>query len=109
LEFNYATFELREICESRRKAVAALGAPAARALKQCLADLAALPTAADLAALFEGQMIIRSSSERSISLGTGHHLVFCAGNVKKPRTASGETDWPKVSRIRILGVEVMNG
>jgi hypothetical protein len=108
LEFNYVTLELREICENRRKAVAALGAPAAHVLKQCLADLAALPTAADLAILFEGQMTVRSSSERLINLGSGRHLVFCAGNLKDPRTESGETDWSKVSRIRILGVEVTN-
>lgn len=109
MEFSFATMKLRGICESHRKAAASLGAPSALALKQCLADLAALPTAADLTVLYGGLITDLSPSGRSISLGTGHHIAFCEGHTKIPRLASGETDWSKVSRIMILGVEVTNG
>ena len=64
--------------------------------------------AADLTVLYEGQMTDRNEAERLISLG-GHHIVFSQGHSTPPRSATGSIDWSKVSRIRILEIEVANG
>ena len=105
VELTFASTELRGICESRRRAISAVGVHAARELEQKLADLAALPTVADLAELLSDSIIERSPAEKAIRLKAGYHLVFCAGHVKVPLTSFGATDWAKVSRIRIIALE----
>lgn len=105
VELTFASTELRGICESRRRAISAIGVHAARELEQMLADLAALPTFADLPELLSDSIIERSPTEKAIRLKAGCHLVFCAAHVKVPLSSSGATDWAKVSRIRIIALE----
>jgi hypothetical protein len=105
VELTFASTELRGICESRRRAISAIGVHAARELEQMLADLAALPTFADLPELLSDSIIERSPTGKAIRLKAGCHLVFCAAHVKVPLSSSGATDWAKVSRIRIIALE----
>ena len=109
MEFSFANMRLRGICESHRKAGAALGMPSALLLKQCLADLAALRNATDLTVLYEGQMVDRNDAERSIKLVKSHHIVICPGHPTPPRSATEGTDRSTVSRIRILEIGLANG
>jgi hypothetical protein len=109
VELTFASTELRGICESRRRAISAVGVHAARELERILADLAALPTVADLAELLSDSIIERSPAEKAIRLTAGYHLVFCAGHVKAPLTSSGATDWAKVFRIRIIALVSARG
>jgi hypothetical protein len=105
VELAFASLELRNICESRRRATNLLGAEAAHELAQRLADLSAFATAAELADLFPSDIVDRSPSERVLRLRTGHDLVFCAGHVDVPVREDGLTDWTRVSRLRIIAVE----
>lgn len=105
MELSFSTTELREICEKRGTAIASLGPATALELEQRLADIEALDTVADLAALFPDNVVERSSSERALRLSTGHSLVFRCGHVKAPLTLAGATDWEKVTRMRILAIE----
>ena len=109
MELSFASIELRHICESQQKAVAAIGAENARELKRRLAELDAMPTVEDFYNLFKDDLIHRSSSERSIQLSEQYQLVFCAGHVRVPTTVSGAVDWAKVSRVKITALEKMDG
>jgi hypothetical protein len=106
LELSFSTLELRDICERREVAVATLGIPAALELEQRLADIEACNTVADLMSLFPDDIIDRSPDERSFLLTTGHAVVFRSGHVKTPTTSAGATDWERVTRIRIIALEI---
>lgn len=105
MELSFATTELREICEKRDAAVAALGTAAALELEQRLADIEALETAADLGALFPADVLERSQTERALRLRAGYKIAFRSGHVHTPFTPMGDTDWRKVTRMRILAIE----
>ena len=109
VELAFATIELRSICESRRRAAAALGMQAAKELAHRLADLTAIGTVAGMAGLFPEDIIERSPVERSIRMKADYDLVFCAGHVNVPKTSSGATDWARISKIRITAFEQANG
>jgi len=82
-----------------------LGLERALELERRLADLSATATVGEFAALFGDDIIERSLSERAIRLQSGYQLAFCAGHVKVPVTASGATDWAKVSRVKFVALE----
>lgn len=105
VELAFATVALREICESRRRAMNRLGAAVAYELGQRLADIDAAATVAELAELFPEDIVDRSPGERALCLQAGHDLVFCAGHVAIPVLNDGSTDWTRVSRIRITALE----
>jgi hypothetical protein len=104
LEFTFATIELRGVCESRRKAIVALGAEVAHDLAERLADLSALGTVAEFFDLFPEGFEKRSATECALKLKEEREILFCAGHVKVPKIESGETDWAKVTRIKIIRV-----
>jgi hypothetical protein len=109
VDFAFSTTELRDVCEDRSMAIDTLGNHAALELGERLADMEAHSTVADFAALFGDDISVRSASELAVRLKAGCDLVFCAGHVKVPATASGETDWSKVTKVKILALEVAHG
>ena len=109
VEIAFSNTHLRDICESRRRASAALGEQATRELEQRLADLAAVATVSELAMLFPEDIIERSPVELAIRLKAGYTLSFCPGHLKIPTTSSGGIHWDRVSRIRIIALEAING
>jgi hypothetical protein len=78
----------------------------AEVLKRRLADLRAATSINDLLA---GRPRLLEGSERDemvVDLRKTHRLVFCANHhPKNPLARSGNVDWPKVSRIKILRIE----
>jgi hypothetical protein len=109
VELAFADTKLRSICESRKKAKASLGTTAAKALEQKLAELDAFGTVAEFLEMYEEETHQRSPIEMAIRLTAGVDLIFCAGHVKVPQTSSGATDWSKVTRIRVTGLEQSDG
>jgi hypothetical protein len=107
MELAFATIELRGLCESRKKASGVIGVTAARELEQRIAELVACDSVAEFDALFPQELLSLSPAMRAIRLRTGYDLVFCSGHVKTPTTSIG-TDWTKVTRIRIMSLEVTN-
>jgi hypothetical protein len=109
LELSFSTIELREIFEKRATAVEAIGIEAALELEQRLADIEALENVSDFTALFSDNTISRSPHEQSFQLKTGHEVIFRSGHVNTPATTSGAIDWTKVTRMRIVSLEVSDG
>jgi len=105
LELSFGTTQLRDVCERRGVAAAALGMSAALELEQRLADIDALQTVTELASLFPDKITDRSEHEQSLRLQSGHELVFHSGHRKTPFTTDGATDWAKVTRVRIVAIE----
>jgi len=106
LELSFSNAGLRDICEKREVAVASMGLSAALELEDRLADIDASDTVVDFALLFPDDVIDQSPEKRFLRLKSGHQLVFRSGHVKTPTTSTGATDWGKVSRMRIVAIEV---
>lgn len=105
MEFAFSTTGLRDICEDRNVAIGSVGKHAAVELSERLADMEAHSTVADFAALFYGEVFERSPSELALRMRAGYELVFCAGHVRVPETERGDTDWSRVTKIKILALE----
>lgn len=109
VELAFADTKLRSICESRKKAMTSLGVTAASALEQKLAELDAFGTVAEFLEVYEEDTVQRSPTEMAIRLADGVDLIFCVGHIKVPQTSLGATDWSKVTRVRITGLEESDG
>jgi len=109
MELAFATVELRSLCQSRKKASGTIGVTGARELEQRLAELVACDTVAEFEALFPRDVLSPSPTTRAIRLEAGYQLMFCSGHVKTPTTASNGTDWTRVTRIKIISLEAVNG
>ena len=105
MELSFSNSALRDICEKREAAVAAIGESAALELEERLADIDAMDTVDDLALMYPGEIIDRTPDERALRLKSGYDLVFRAGHAKRPVTQEGATDWSEVSRIRVVAIE----
>jgi hypothetical protein len=110
LELAFDTKALRTVCESEADAKRELGLDVAETLKHRLADLHAATSVKDLAAgrprELDGTGPHRAMA---VELSHGHHIVFCANHPRTPMTASGDLDWSRVSRVKILRIEKDNG
>jgi toxin HigB-1 len=105
LDFSFHTEEIRDVCETRAKALAMLGLNPGIELHRRLADVQATSNVAEYLELFPAALVDRSAHERAILFAEGHSLVFKSGHVQTPMTPNGTTDWTKVSRIYLIAVE----
>lgn len=101
----FDSHELRDICEKREVAETALGLQAAHHLEQQLADIEALENFAELEELHGGLIGFRDGGFRTVNLGPKCMLILRSNHVTAPMLTTGEIDWSKVTRIRIVGVE----
>ncbi len=109
LELAFETQELRAICEGEAEARRKLGDAVAEILKHRLADLRSVGSVEDMPA---GQpRVLEGSGGRlvSLDLGGGNQLVIGCNHIKPPVTDVGDIDWSRVTRIKILGVEMQHG
>lgn len=107
MELSFAEKNFRDLCYNETLAKQVYGSTVAGKLKRILADLGAVTVAADLFALpgnaralsgdLQGRMVINVVDE--------HQLVFQVGHINPPLLQSGEVDWSRVRRIKILGLE----
>jgi 3-oxoacyl-ACP reductase-like protein len=104
LELAFATKTLREICESEVKASRELGVRVAEKLKRRLADLRAASCVNDLVA---GRRRTRSSRNRqmALNLNKSSKIILCSNHNTTPILESGNVDWSKVTRVKILRIE----
>jgi hypothetical protein len=103
LELAFETKPLREICESQEKAKQQLGARIAAVLKDRLADLRAAATVADLP-LGEPHKV---SGGYVLELSDEFRLIVSPNHKSNPVLSSGAIDWAKVSRIKIIDLEMV--
>jgi len=108
LELAFANKALRHICESQLTAERELGIEIAKKLRARLSDLRAASSIADLVASTT-EKLDQASERMAFALSSTVRIIFCANHVKIPRTRSGEVNWQKVSRIKLLEIEVAHG
>ena len=104
MELAFDSKELRSICESEEDAKQQLNSFVVESLKHRLADLRAAISIKDLVA---GKIRPLDNSDQQMvaDLSDGYQLIFCANHPKNPLLESGNLDWSRVSRIKILGIK----
>lgn len=101
LELAFDTKELRDLCERAELAEQQYGDEVAKTLQARLSDLWAADSATEIPA---GNPTEISNDRMSIELGSNYRLILCANHPKKKGSLE-KTDWSKVTRVKLLGVE----
>ena len=104
LELAFETKSLRNLCENQSEARQKLGLTVAGKLKRRLADLRAAECVTEMVAGRIRELKGYSSSRIAVELGKSTVVVFVANHVKTPMLTSGDVDWARVRRIRILSI-----
>ena len=103
MELAFADKSLRDLCESQLKAERKFGIGIARILRTRLADLQDAESIKDLIAL--GPQIVDSRrGVIELPLGEDGRMIFCANHVSIPLEETGDVNWSRVSRIKILEI-----
>jgi hypothetical protein len=103
VELAFDSKSLRAVCESEAQAKLELGPRVGEILKHRLADLCAAASPKDLVV---GRPRIGTDREHMIvDLCNGHRIVFKPNHTNNPKTETGDVDWEKISRIKILRIE----
>lgn len=107
MELAFSDKQLRDLCLNESLARQAFGVAVAEKLKTRLADLAAVSVASELSML-PGRFRELSSDRRDylvLDLIDGWQLIFQSGHVKERLLDTGEVDWSRIRRVKILKVE----
>lgn len=104
MEFSYETARIKELCEKRVPAVEEFGEEAALDLERRLADLEACDNAVEFLVLCEGDLVQLAGHRWRLQLRGGASIEFISGHLKQLLTETGETDWSKVTRLRIKAI-----
>lgn len=105
MELSFDTPEIREICEVREAATAALGDGRARDLAARLAEVEASDSFSELELLLGDQLELQHDDTYVLVLATGTAIKLCVGGATIPKTAGGGVDWGSVTRVRIVSIE----
>lgn len=98
---EFASPELKEICEIERVAKRKLGAPCAKKLKTRLAEIQAAPFVKNLIAGKPHALDRERKGQYAVSLEGFIRLTFEPANSPIPMTPDNEIDWSKVNKIKI--------
>lgn len=104
---SFATKQLREICISEKVATRKYGKAVADGLRKRLADFRAAQVVKDLVAGNPCQNAAEGH-EFKVDLPKGGRLIFTSSHTSQPIPTGGTINWSKVSRIKILRIEVKN-
>jgi toxin HigB-1 len=102
MRIEFASPDLRELCESERRAVRELGRPCARKLFARLADLKAAENVNELVAGYPHPLKGDRAGQFSVRLEGGKRLVFQSANQPVPTNDNGNIDWKRVTRLSIV-------
>ncbi len=105
MELAFDKKSLREVCENEDKAKRDLGVRVAERLKRRLADLRAATCVKDLVAGQPRELDGADHRHITIDLCEDYRIVFCANHTATPMLESGDVDWSRVSRVKILRIE----
>jgi hypothetical protein len=105
LELAFDSRALRTICESEAQAKDKYGTAVAEILKHRLADLCAATSIKDLLVGQPRSMEGTDGLWMVLDLCKGYRMAFCANHPKNPLTETGQIDWAKVSRVKIMQIE----
>ena len=107
MELSFETRDLRRTCESEVKANQRYGDEVAGALRRRLADLRAAATVHDLVAGVS-DAVTDEPGIRFVELGSGYRMIVAANHPKNPETSTGEVDWERVRRVKIIEIEQLS-
>lgn len=107
MELAFADRGFRDMCLNDTIMKQQLGVELAAQLQIRLADLAAVDYVSELLAGKPRELNGDRSDHMSLSLADNNYLVFKSGHAKPRTLASGKVDWSSVSRIKILGIEIL--
>lgn len=106
LDLAFETQELRAMCERAAEARRALGERVGDALLRRVADLRAATCVFDLLLgcprLLDGE----DRGRVALDLRDGQRLVLAANHPKNPLTPDGMPDWTRVTRVRVVRIDV---
>lgn len=105
MELAFGTKSLRDICESEVHAKSELGPRVAEILKHRLADLRAAASPKDIVVGLLREVDNEGRRHMVVDLCDGYRIVFSANHANNPTTKTGDLDWARVSRIKILRIE----
>ncbi len=109
MELAFDDKSLRTLCESKAHARRELGSEVAEVLKRRLADMRAATSVKDLVAGRPRELEGTEYRHIAIDLCEDYRILFCANHNVMPVLESGDVDWSKVSRIKILRIERDHG
>jgi toxin HigB-1 len=109
MQLAFATKSLRQLCENGARAKRDLGLQMAEQLRGRLADLRAAMSVKDLVVGRPREVDGMPKSHIAVDLYEGYHIVSCANHNSIPILESGDVDWSKVTRIKILRIESEHG
>lgn len=112
LEVSFKSRKLQKTCNSDRELQRAHGARMAANIRECLDDLAALQTLADIKKLPHHRCHeLHGDKQGVFSLDLEHpqRLLFVPDHDPVPQLHAGGIDWSQVTAVEILGVEDTHG
>lgn len=105
MDISFSTIALRTLCEDPKVADANYKLDVAASLRGRLADIVAADTVLDLPPVGNPRPLFVDEQEQYVlDLTSPYTLHFCSAHVKTPRLATGEVDWSRVSRIKLLAI-----
>jgi proteic killer suppression protein len=108
LDFSFENRDLRKECEDEQVAIEKYGTEISMKLQGRIADIIAATTVSDLLA-GNPSMLNKGSNNYKVDLSSNCLLVFCSANTKVPQDSNGSVDWERVTRIKILEIQHING
>lgn len=104
MELAFESKDLRTICESEAYAERELGLDVAQAIKRRLADLRAATVIYDLLA---GRPRISNTGNQEllVDLCDGYGIILAANHRDNPVTETGNVDWSRINRLKVLRIE----
>lgn len=107
MELAFSSKDFRDLSMNESLAKQALGPELAKRLHARLADLAAASFVSDIFGLpgRPRELAGHRKGDIVVDLANGEQLVFQAGHVEARLSPTGEVDWVRVRRIKILGLE----
>ena len=109
MEFAFENKLLRGLCENEPQAQRILGANVASKLKHRLADMEVAQCVTELVAGKPRELDGVRRGQISVDMCDGYRIIFCANHNNIPLMVSGSVDWSKVTRIKILNIDLHDG
>lgn len=107
MELAFSDKCFRDLCVNEYRAQEIYGPALSEKLKHRLADLSAVSTVSELLLLPGSPRILNSNNRGLIAINIihGNQLLLECGHLKPPLLSSGDIDWSRVRRVKILGIE----
>lgn len=104
MDLAFSSKGLRDICESKELAANELGENVAVKLQMRLADLRATPCVSDIPISNLEHITHGDHAAIRIALIDGHSISFCSNHNDTPTLITGDIDWTKVTRVKIIHI-----